>query len=62
MQVCKIIKLFDYDFKRRVVDLVMLAIETLFTTLEKIYKELSFLVKDIIDPDINYDSIEDMIE
>ena len=62
MQVCKKIKLFDYDFREKAVDLTMLAIATLFMTLKKIYKELSFLVKDIIDPDINYDSIEDMIE
>ena len=34
----------------------------MLSLLKTIIKEISILVQDIIDPDINYDSIEDLIE
>ncbi len=41
---------------------VVTLFKIMFLGVVALFKEFSLLIQDIIDPDINYDSIEDLVE
>jgi len=62
MKLCNDIKFFYQSFSSINTNIIMGEELLMLSLLKVTFKELFNLICDIIDPDINYDSIEDMIE